>query len=80
MPNVEQFKKIDDVNFGVSSQRALKRAMQEAATMSHSYTGTEHILLGLLTEECGGDAALFASHKVDIAKTRHDISVLCGPT
>ena len=72
-PDVEQFKKIGGINIGISSQRALERAMREAAAMSESYTGTQHILLGLLAEEGGGAAALFVSQKVDTAKTRQEI-------
>ena len=56
--------------FDISATAALKRAETEATAMSHTYTGTEHILLGLLSEEHGGAAHLFASRGVDIAKTR----------
>ena len=59
--------------FGISATAALKRAESEATAMSHTYTGTEHILLALLSEEHGGAAHLFASRAVDIAKTRQTI-------
>jgi len=41
--------------------------------MSHTYNGTEHILLGLLSEKSGGAASLFAAQKVDVARARQVI-------
>ena len=54
----------------ISATAALNRAETEATAMSHTYTGTEHILLALLSEESGGAAHLFASHSVDTAQAR----------
>ena len=59
--------------FDISATAALKRAESEATAISHTYTGTEHILLGLLSEEHGGAAHLFALRGDDIAKTRQTI-------
>jgi ATP-dependent Clp protease ATP-binding subunit ClpC len=77
-PESEHHKKIDGIPFGVSAQAALKRARQEAIAMNHSYLGTEHILLSLLTEEKGGAATLFAAQKIDAAKVRQEILMECG--
>ncbi len=76
-PVPEETQTIGGVVLGGSAARALERAAQEAAAMSHTYTGTEHILLGLLSEESGGAAALFAAHKVDVAKARQVIVDEC---
>lgn len=57
----------------ISATVALKRAETEATAMSHTYTGTEHILLALLSEEHGGAAHLFTSRGVDNAKARQTI-------
>jgi len=57
----------------ISATAALKRAEMEATALSHTYTGTEHILLALLSEERGGAANLFASRSVDTTKTRQTI-------
>ena len=57
----------------ISATAALKRAETEATAMSHTYTGAEHILLALLSEEHGGAAQLFASRGVDNAKVRQTI-------
>ena len=60
-------------NSDVSATEALKRAETGATAMNHTYTGTEHILLALLSEEHGGAAHLFASRGVDNAKVRQTI-------
>jgi ATP-dependent Clp protease ATP-binding subunit ClpC len=73
------YKKIGDIPFGASAQQALKRMRQEAVAMNHSYMGTEHLLLGLLAEENGGAASLFAAQKVDTKKTREEILIACSP-
>src|SRR5687768_9479493 len=73
----EQTQTIDGCVFGSSAAHALERACREAAAMSHTYVGTEHILLGLLSEEVGGAASLFAAHHVDTAKARQVILDEC---
>jgi len=72
-PRSEPSQKLCGFAVGSSAARALERAAQEAAAMSHTYTGTEHILLGLLSEESGGAADLFATLKVDTAKAKQVI-------
>jgi ATP-dependent Clp protease ATP-binding subunit ClpC len=72
-PVSEQTQSIGGFTFGNSAAKALDRAGQAAAAMSHTYTGTEHILLGLLAEESGNAAWLFATHKVDTAKAKQVI-------
>jgi ATP-dependent Clp protease ATP-binding subunit ClpC len=59
--------------FDISATEALKRAETEATAIDHTYTGTEHILLALLSEEHGGAAHLFASRGVDLSSTRQTI-------
>jgi ATP-dependent Clp protease ATP-binding subunit ClpC len=67
---LEQTQMMDGFVIGNSAAQALERAGREAATMSHTYTGTEHVLLGLLSEESGGAATLFAALKMDRTKGR----------
>ena len=69
-PGSEQPQAVCGFAVGTSAARALSRAAHEAAGMSHTYTGTEHLLLGLLSEPSGGAAELFATHKVNIFKAR----------
>ena len=76
-PTVENAKTIGGFVFGTSAAQAVERANQEAAAMSHTYTGTEHVLLGLLYEESGGAASLFAAKNVDVAEVRRVILNEC---
>jgi ATP-dependent Clp protease ATP-binding subunit ClpC len=67
---LEQTQMIDAFAIGSSAAQALERAGREAAALSNKYTGTEHVLLGLFSEESGGAARLFAAFKTDITKGR----------
>ena len=70
----EQVQPVSGLELGESAAHAVERAGGEAAAMSHSYVGTEHILLGLLAEEQAGPASkLFAAQHVDRAKAREEI-------
>src|SRR5688572_1159346 len=42
-------------------KRVLNSAIDEAASLSHNYVGTEHLLLGLLREQEGTAAKVLAS-------------------
>jgi ATP-dependent Clp protease ATP-binding subunit ClpC len=54
-------------------KKVLALAGREAKTLSHSYVGTEHILLGLLREGEGVAARVLKSLDVDIERTRNEI-------
>ena len=54
-------------------KKVLALAGKEAKTLSHSYVGTEHILLGLLREGEGVAARVLRSLDVDIERTRQEI-------
>jgi ATP-dependent Clp protease ATP-binding subunit ClpC len=54
-------------------KKVLALAGKEAKTLSHSYVGTEHILLGLLREGEGVAARVLKSLDVDIERTRNEI-------
>lgn len=70
----EQVQPVNGVELGESAALAVERASNEAAAMSHTYVGTEHILLGLLSEGQAGPAdKLFAAQHVDRAKAREEI-------
>jgi ATP-dependent Clp protease ATP-binding subunit ClpC len=72
-PTAGSTKEVCGFVFGISAAEALERADQEAAAMSHTYTGTEHILLGLLSEESGGAARLFSARNVNVVEARRVI-------
>ena len=54
-------------------KKVLALAGKEAKALSHSYVGTEHILLGLLREGEGVAARVLKSLEVDIERTRNEI-------
>jgi len=54
-------------------KKVLALAAKEARALSHTYVGTEHILLGLLVEGDGVAARVLKSLKVDTEKTRVEI-------
>ena len=54
-------------------KKVLALAGKEAKTLSHSYVGTEHILLGLLREGEGVAARVLKSLDIDIERTRNEI-------
>ncbi len=72
-PPKEEMERTGDHEFGVSAARALHRANQEARAMRHTYVGTEHILLGLFSEQSGPAAKLFSAERVDTTRGRQII-------
>ena len=46
-------------NFSKGLQKILKYSKEEAIRLSHSYVGSEHLLLGLLRESSGKSAKIF---------------------
>jgi len=55
----------DDLPLGRSALSAVERAEAEARARQHTYFGVEHLLLGILAEERGEAADLFASVHAD---------------
>jgi ATP-dependent Clp protease ATP-binding subunit ClpC len=56
--------------FTQKAQNALNRGLQLSKEMGHTYIGTEHILLGLLSEEDSIAARVLAGRGVTFEKTR----------
>ena len=54
-------------------QKILKVAKMEAKALGHTYVGTEHLLLGLMSDSEGVAARVFKHFKVDIEQTRKTI-------
>jgi ATP-dependent Clp protease ATP-binding subunit ClpC len=63
-----------DSVLGKSALTALKRAEIETKKRETTYVGTEHLLLGILAEEKGESADLFASLHVDTVRMAKLIS------
>lgn len=64
----------DGTKLSASALLAIERAEIEAGKRQHTYLGIDHLLLGILTEENGEAADLFASLHVDEEQIRQIVS------
>lgn len=64
--------------FTPAAQNALKRAQTEASEMGHTYIGTEHLLLGLLSEESSVAADALKKHGLDYKNVKQAVTYLNG--
>jgi len=68
------------IPFTPRAQRVLDLSLKEALSLSHSYIGTEHILLGLVRENEGVAARILLDFDADAEKVRAEvIHRLAGP-
>lgn len=58
--------------------RALALAQQEARRLSHDHTGTEHILLGLLSDRDGLAAETLRSLGINLQALREEVEDILG--
>jgi ATP-dependent Clp protease ATP-binding subunit ClpC len=68
-----------DRPYTTRAKRALQLANTAAATLGHSYIGTEHILLGLLDEKSGPAAQILTTMGVTAAGVRRELLAVLGP-
>ena len=54
----------------------LQYAQDEADRLLHNYIGTEHLLLGVLREECSAAATLLQQHHLGLAAARERVESL----
>jgi len=66
-------KMIGNIPYTPRVKKVLALAAKEAKSLSHTYVGTEHILLGLLREGDGVAARVLKNLDVDIEQTRQEI-------
>jgi len=66
-------KMIGNIPYTPRVKKVLALAAKEAKALSHTYVGTEHILLGLLKEGDGVAARVLKNLDVDIDQTRQEI-------
>ena len=66
-------KMVGSIPYTPRVKKVLVLAGKEAKALSHSYVGTEHILLGLLREGEGIAARVLKSLEVDPVRTRNEI-------
>ena len=60
------------------SKKVLEYAVEEARNLSHSYVGTEHILLGLLREQEGVAAQVLLNLGLQLEDVRREVMELLG--
>lgn len=68
-----------DLPYTSRSKQVLDLAMSQAAEMSHSYVGTEHLLLGLLCEEKGIAAQVLQQLGVKIEAVKNETLEILNP-
>lgn len=68
-----------NIPFTPRAKKVLALATSEARLLSHSYVGTEHILLGLLREGEGIAARVLENMGVDPDEAREEIMVMLDP-
>jgi len=64
------------VPFTPRAKKVLELAFREARALGHSYTGTEHILLGLIREGDGVAAQVLVRLGADLNRAREQVSQL----
>src|SRR5580698_2490297 len=67
-----------DLPYTSRAKKVLELAMSEARELSHSYVGTEHLLLGLLREEKGIAAQVLTDAGVNLEAARAETLRLLG--
>src|SRR5262245_49099168 len=72
----KRFSTSNEIPFTEATKKALHGAAAEADRLGHSYIGTEHLLLGLLSEGSGRAAAILTSHGVHLEAARSEIASL----
>jgi excisionase family DNA binding protein len=73
IPTGEDAKKEPFKYFTERARRVMGLAESEAQRLEHSYIGTEHMLLGLVSESEGVAARVLSSFGVELDKTRNEI-------
>lgn len=68
-----------NIPFTPRAKKVLALATSEARSLSHSYVGTEHILLGLLREGEGIAARVLENMGVDLDEAREEIMAMLDP-
>ncbi|NBV20988.1 MAG: ATP-dependent Clp protease ATP-binding subunit [Proteobacteria bacterium] len=66
-------KQVGNIPYTPRVKKVLSLASKEAKALSHTYVGTEHILLGLLREGDGVAAKVLKSLDIDIEMVRQEI-------
>jgi len=68
-----------DLPYTSRAKKVLELAMSEARELSHSYVGTEHLLLGVIAEDKGIGSQVLQSQGVTLERARAETVRLLGP-
>ena len=68
-----EIKTVGNIPFTPRSKKVLQLARAEAQALTHTYVGTEHILLGLLHEGEGVAAQVLRNLGIDLETARHEV-------
>jgi ATP-dependent Clp protease ATP-binding subunit ClpC len=69
---------LGEIPFTPRAKKVLEYAVEEAQHMSHSYIGTEHILLGLIREEEGVAARVLENLGLKLEAVREEVLGILG--
>ena len=64
--------------FTEKSNLALKKALDMAMSLGHTYVGSEHILYGLAAEKSGAAYLLLSGYNVDAENIKGKIELIIG--
>src|SRR5215469_5088542 len=64
--------------FTSRARRSVVAAQEEARSLGHNYIGTEHVLLGLLSEPEGLASRALAPFGISLASTREEVAAKVG--
>ena len=65
-------------NFSLRAQRVVSMAMSEARRLDHPHVGTEHLLLGVLSDDDGEPAEVLRAAGASLAAARHKVAEASG--
>jgi len=64
------------IPYASSAKRVLEAAMTEAARLGHSYVGTEHLLLGIVSDPKSDASTALAGHGATLDRVRQEVARL----
>ena len=68
-----------EIPFSEETKQMLNSAASEADRLGHNYIGTEHLLLGILSEPETAAGQILTAHGIDRAVVREEIARLTKP-
>lgn len=60
------------------ARKVIEQALHEARQLNHNYVGTEHILLGLVRDDCSVSSVLLSNLGLTFEEARNEVQKLLG--